>query len=123
MFLPEFNIRHRSFQRFPVPVTKRNENMSDIITEAVAALREKIDGEFDGSAKFEIEGEGSVVVDGAGVREGSDGDETEVTLTADADTFREILSGELNPTSAFMGGRLKLDGDMGTAMRLAGHLS
>ncbi|MGR3617900.1 MAG: SCP2 sterol-binding domain-containing protein [Roseovarius sp.] len=97
--------------------------MSDIITEAVAALREKIDGEFDGSAKFEIEGEGSVVVDGAGVREGSDGDETDVTLTADADTFREILSGELNPTSAFMGGRLKLDGDMGTAMRLAGHLS
>ena len=49
--------------------------MSDIITEAVAALREKIDGEFDGSAKFEIEGEGSVVVDGAGVREGSDGDD------------------------------------------------
>ncbi len=97
--------------------------MSDIITAAVAALSEKISGGFDGSAKFAIEGEGSVVIDGAGVREGTDGEETDVTLTADSDTFQEILSGDLNPTSAFMGGRLKLDGDMGTAMRLAGHLA
>jgi len=46
-------------------------------------------------------------------------EEAEVTMTADADTFREILDGSLNPTSAFMGGRLKVDGDMGAAMRLA----
>lgn len=97
--------------------------MSDIIDTAVTTLREKIDGDFDGSATFVIEGEGSVVVDSDGVRAGTDADETDVTLTADADTFQEILSGELNPTSAFMGGRLKLDGDMGTAMRLASHLS
>ena len=66
--------------------------MSDIITEAVAALREKIDGEFDGSAKFEIEGEGSVVVDGAGVREGSDGDETDIWVSGDSGDrqYREI---------------------------------
>jgi putative sterol carrier protein len=44
-------------------------------------------------------------------------------MTADADTFQDILSGALNPTSAFMSGKLKLDGDMGTAMKLGSALA
>lgn len=48
--------------------------------------------------------------------------EADCTLTADADTFEAILNGDLNPTTAFMGGRLRVDGDMGMAMRLAGSL-
>ena len=96
--------------------------MSEIITAAVAALSEKLPEGFDGTAKFSIDGEGAIIVDGSGVRAADDSDEADVTLSADADTFQEILSGELNPTSAFMGGRLRLDGDMGTAMRLGGHL-
>lgn len=95
--------------------------MSSVIDAAVAALSDKIEG-FDGSAKFSIEGEGAIVIDGDGVRAGSDDDETEVTLSADADTFQDILSGELNATAAFMGGRLKVDGDMGAAMRLGAAL-
>lgn len=92
--------------------------MSDIIDQAVAALSEKLPaGAFDGTAKFAIEGEGSIMVDADGVRAGDD--EAEVTMLADADTFREILDGSLNPTAAFMSGRLKVEGDMGAAMRLA----
>jgi putative sterol carrier protein len=68
-----------------------------------------------------IEDEGSLIVDGAGARAG-DGD-ADCTLTASADTFRDMLDGALDPTSAFMGGRLAIDGDMGAAMRLAGLLS
>ena len=95
--------------------------MSDIVTAAVSALTEKMGGaDFDGSAKFTIEGEGSIVIDGDGVR--ADDSETDVTLTADADTFQEILEGELNPTAAFMGGRLSVDGDMGMAMKLGSLL-
>ena len=96
--------------------------MSEIITAAVATLSEKLSGGFDGTDKFAIDGEGAIMVDGSGVRAAEDSDEADVTLSADADTFQEILSGELNPTSAFMGGRLRLDGDMGTAMRLGGLL-
>ena len=93
--------------------------MSDIIEQAVTALSEKLGGSsFDGSAKFSIEGEGGVIIDAQGARSGDD--QTDVTLIADADTFREILSGDLDPTSAFMGGRLRVEGDMGTAMRLSG---
>ena len=96
--------------------------MSDIVSKAVEALTEKLGGDaFDGSAKFEIEGEGSIVIDSDGVR--ADDSETDVTLTADAETFQEILEGELNPTAAFMGGRLSVDGDMGMAMKLGSVLS
>ena len=44
-------------------------------------------------------------------------------MTADKDTFQEIMSGELNSTAAFMQGKLKVDGDMGMAMRLASVLA
>ena len=68
-----------------------------------------------------IEGEGAIVLDDAGVR--ASDDEADVTLTSDTDTFRAILDGDLDPTSAFMSGRLKIDGDMGAAMRLGSALS
>jgi putative sterol carrier protein len=70
-----------------------------------------------------IEGEGAVIVDGGGVRAATDADDADVTMTADSDTFQEIMAGDLNPTSAFMSGKLKLDGDMGTAMKLGSALS
>lgn len=94
--------------------------MSDIITAAVNELRAKIGEGFDGSAKFLIEGEGAIVIDGSGVH--ASDDDADVTLTADADTFRGILSGEINPTSAFMSGKLSVDGDMGMAMKLGALL-
>ena len=94
-----------------------------VIDEAVSQLATKLGGGFDGSAKFVIEGEGTVMVDGAGVREAAESDEADVTMTADADTFQDILAGNLNPTMAFMSGKLKLDGDMGTAMKLGSALS
>ncbi|KJZ19831.1 SCP2 sterol-binding domain-containing protein [Loktanella sp. S4079] len=95
--------------------------MSDVVTEAVAALNAKMDGaDFDGSAKFVIEGEGSIIIDSDGVR--ASDDDADVSLTADAETFQAILEGELNPTTAFMSGSLVIDGDMGQAMKLAGVL-
>ncbi|PRX35104.1 SCP-2 sterol transfer family protein [Meinhardsimonia xiamenensis] len=95
--------------------------MSDVIEAAVAALKERLGEGFDGSVKFVIEGEGAVVVDAAGVRAADE--EADVTLTADADTFQAMLSGDLNPTAAFMSGRLRVDGDMGQAMKLGALLA
>jgi putative sterol carrier protein len=96
--------------------------MTDIMAHAVEAIEKKLEGTvFDGSAKFEIEGQGSVIIDASGVRISDD--ETEVTLSANLETFQEILEGDLDSTAAFMTGRLKLDGDMSTAMRLASVLS
>ena len=96
--------------------------MSDIVNEAVAALNEKLGGAgFDGSAKFDIVGEGAVMIDSDGARAADD--DADVTLSADAETFKSILDGETNSTAAFMSGKLKVDGDMGQAMKLATVLS
>jgi len=95
--------------------------MSDVVTEAVAALNAKMDGAgFDGTAKFEIEGEGGIIIDGDGAR--ASDEDADVTLTATTDVFKAILDGEMNPTTAFMTGKLSVDGDMGQAMKLAGVL-
>ncbi len=96
--------------------------MSDVVTQAVAAMNEKLaGGGIEGTAQFNIEGEGSMVVDGDGAREGTT--DADVTFNADADTYQEIFDGSLNPTSAFMSGRLTIDGDMGMAMKLAATLA
>ena len=95
--------------------------MSAVIEQAVAALNARMDGGFDGTAKFVVEDEGSIMIDESGARAGDEA--ADVTMTADADTFRSILDGDLNPTTAFMTGRLKVDGDMGQAMKLGSVLS
>jgi len=96
--------------------------MSDILSQAAEALNEKLSGgEFGASAKFEISGVGAIVIDADGARVSDE--EADVTLSTDAETFQDILSGELNPTSAFMSGKLTIDGDMGTAMKLASVLA
>lgn len=95
--------------------------MSDVIDTAVKQLNAKMDGGFDaGTAKFVIEDEGTIVVDGDGARAGDDA--ADVTLTADAETFKSMLDGEINPTAAFMQGKLSVDGDMGMAMQLGSIL-
>ncbi|MEP2030224.1 MAG: SCP2 sterol-binding domain-containing protein [Paracoccaceae bacterium] len=96
--------------------------MSDVIEQAVTILNEKLSGaDIGGSAKFSIEGEGDIIMDDDGARAGDDS--ADVTLSADADTFKSILDGETNPTSAFMSGKLTVDGDMGMAMKLASALA
>ena len=96
--------------------------MSDIVNGAVEKLNEKMAGsDFASTAKFDILGEGPIMVDADGARAG-DG-EAEVTMSADADTFMSILAGETDATSAFMSGKLTVDGDMGIAMQLGQALS
>jgi putative sterol carrier protein len=95
--------------------------MSDKIEAAVAALNEKLGGSgFDAVAKFVLEGLGAVMVDSTGAHAGDE--EADVTLTAAPDVFEAMMDGDLNPTAAFMSGKLAVDGDMGAAMRLGGLL-
>jgi putative sterol carrier protein len=94
--------------------------MSEMIDAAVKALSAKLSGGFDGIAKFVIAGEGSIMLDPDGVRAADE--EADVTLTADADVFRAILEGEMNPTVAFMQGKLAVDGNMGLAMKIGSVL-
>jgi len=94
--------------------------MSDVVNAAVKKLSEKIDS-FDSTAKFVIIDEGAIIIDEDGVRAGDD--EAEVTLTATRDVFEGIMNGDVNPATAFMTGKLKVDGSMGVAMQLGQKLS
>jgi putative sterol carrier protein len=70
---------------------------------------------------FDIDGAGqwTVAVDDGrvSVTEGASAD-ADCTITSSAESFERIVAGELNPTSAFMTGKLKVKGDMGAAMKL-----
>ncbi|TVP73663.1 MAG: sterol carrier family protein [Rhodobacteraceae bacterium] len=95
--------------------------MSDILNHAIAALSKRLGDGFDGTAKFTITGEGHIMVDDQGVREGDE--DADVTMIASAETFQGIMEGDVNPTMAFMTGKLKIEGNMGMAMKLGSALS
>ena len=96
--------------------------MSDFLETAAAELNEKMSGaDFDGTAKFAIADMGTIMLDSSGARVGDE--EADVTMNADAETFQAIFDGDMNPTSAFMTGKLTIDGDMGLAMKLAAALA
>ena len=69
---------------------------------------------------FDIEGAGKWKVDvndgKVSVSEG--GADADAVISTNEETFEQIASGEENPTSAYMTGKLKVKGDMGAAMKL-----
>ena len=69
---------------------------------------------------FEIEGAGQwvVAVDDGKVAVSEGVGEADTTITTSEESFLAITRGELNPTTAYMTGKLKLKGDMGAAMKL-----
>ena len=96
--------------------------MSVMLDQAVTELNRKLQGRgYEGTAMFVLTGEGSIFLDQGEARVGEG--PAEVTLTATPDTFQGLLNGSLNATSAFMSGKLAVDGDMGAAMRLASALA
>ena len=69
---------------------------------------------------FDIEGAGQWTVrveDGkVSVAEGTQ--DADATISATEETFEKIVSGDQNPTTAYMTGKLKIKGDMGAALKL-----
>jgi putative sterol carrier protein len=69
---------------------------------------------------FDIEGAGAwtvTIADGKiTVTEGLG--EADCEISASEESFEKIVSGEQNPTTAYMTGKLKIKGDMGAAMKL-----
>jgi putative sterol carrier protein len=74
-----------------------------------------------GTLKFDFGDAGSVLIDGKSapnsVSDGT-GKSADCTISVTLDTFEKMVKGELDGTSAFMQGKLRVAGDMGLAMKL-----
>ena len=69
---------------------------------------------------FDVEGAGQwvVAVDDGNVNVTEGSGEADTTIQSSEENFLAISRGELNPTTAYMTGKLKVKGDMGAAMKL-----
>ncbi len=65
-------------------------------------------------------GEGCIFLDGSGEANEVSQDDKEADCTVDIklEDLEALIGGDLNPMAAFMGGKLKVKGDMGVAMKL-----
>jgi putative sterol carrier protein len=92
-----------------------------------AGLKEKV-GEDCGLGsvlKFDFGDDGILVLDATQVPNviSNDDVEAQCTMVLSLENFMEMADGKLNGTTAFMTGKLKIQGDMGIAMKLAPILS
>jgi putative sterol carrier protein len=92
--------------------------------EFFAELSQKADPEktagMQNTYVFDVEGVGqwTVAVDDGTVTVTEGSGEADCTITATEETLVKIAKGEANPTTAYMTGKLKIQGDMGAALKL-----
>ena len=98
--------------------------MADAVKDFFANLESRADASktagMSNSFVFDIEGAGQwkVDVDEGKVTVTDGGGDADVVISTSQETFEKIVAGDVNPTSAYMTGKLKIKGDMGAAMKL-----
>lgn len=88
-------------------------SLQEIATRIDKALQGK---DFEGSLKFDCGTDGAVILADGGAST-ADRD-TDCTITISQDNLVKLLTGKLNPMTGVMMGKLKISGDMGTALKL-----
>lgn len=90
------------------------------IEDLASAMKGKVEsGSFDSVIKFETD-EGVLVIDNQTVS--TDDQDADCTVGVSMEDLQAIIAGDLDPTAAFMQGKLKVDGDMAVAMKLGSLL-
>ena len=67
--------------------------------------------------------QGAIMLDGAAGQVSEDGGEAETTIRIGWDDWQQMAAGQLDGMTAFMMGKLKVEGDMSNAMQLQGVLA
>ena len=88
------------------------------VQEIAERMRPRVENSgFDRSVKFDTGSDGVIVIDGQTVS--TTDSEADCTIKLALDDLEDLVAGELNPTMAFMSGKIKVEGDMSVAMALS----
>lgn len=92
------------------------------LADCTAAIRTKVgaDSGLGATLKFDCGDDGCVYIDGKSTPNsvGNEGGDADCTVGITLANLAALIQGELEPTTGFMMGKLKVKGDMGVAMRL-----
>lgn len=78
--------------------------------------------DFNATVQFDLSGEGGgqwyvVIVDGTVSVEEGTSDSPTATIRMEASDYADMVSGELNPMTAFIQQKVKVEGDLNTVMK------
>jgi putative sterol carrier protein len=88
------------------------------IQDVAEKMRSRVESSgFDRSVKFDTGGDGVIVIDGQSISTSDAA--ADCTIKLSLEDLEALIAGELNPTAAFMTGKIKVEGDMSVAMALS----
>jgi putative sterol carrier protein len=75
------------------------------------------------AVKLDFGTEGAVMLDGSAERVSESDGAADTTIRTSWEDWQKMSTGEIDPMTAFMTGKLKVEGDMSNAMQLQGVLA
>jgi putative sterol carrier protein len=102
-----------------------NAEISEIFTGMAQRFQPEKASGIDATIQFDLTGDNGglywiKIADGKCVTGEGQADAPKMTIKAAADDWHKIAHGELNAMQAFMGGKMKIQGDMSLAMKMQG---
>ena len=73
--------------------------------------------------KFDFGDSGKIFMDGVAGAVSTEDAAADTTIKVKLEDFVDMAEGKLDPTAAFMQGKLRVEGDMGVAMQLQGVMA
>ncbi len=90
---------------------------------ATAAINQRVGAAtpIGASVKFDFGDDGCILVDAneTPITVSNDAGDADCTIGMTLEDFDAMMGGEMDPTTAFMMGKLQVSGDMGVAMKLS----